>query len=37
MRMDEHGAVELRWLLTMIIVCAAALGAGFLVGLLIGG
>jgi hypothetical protein len=34
--MDERGAVELRWLLTMIAVCVAALGAGFLVGFLLG-
>ena len=36
MRMDERGAVELRWLLAMMVVCVAALGAGFLVGFLLG-
>jgi hypothetical protein len=32
----EVGAVEMRWLLTLLGVCIAALGAGFLVGFWLG-
>jgi hypothetical protein len=35
-RMNERGEMELRWLLVMLVVCLAALGAGFLVGFLLG-
>jgi hypothetical protein len=34
--MGVRGEVELRWLLVMLVVCVAALGAGFLVGFLLG-
>ena len=34
--MNERGVVELRWLLTLLVVCVAALGAGFLVGYWLG-
>jgi hypothetical protein len=34
--MDRHGAVEMRWLLTLVAVCVAALGVGFLVGFWMG-
>jgi hypothetical protein len=34
--MNERGVVEMRWLLTLLAVCVAALGAGFLVGFWLG-
>lgn len=34
--MDERGAVEIRWLLTLLVVCVAAVGGGFLLGFWLG-
>ena len=34
--MTNRGAVELRWLLTLLVVCLGALGAGLLLGFLLG-
>ncbi len=35
-RMDSGGAVQLRWLLTLLLICLGALGAGLLVGFWLG-
>ena len=32
----ERGAVDLRWVFTILLICAVALGGGFLVGFLLG-
>lgn len=34
--MNDMGAVELRWLLTLLAVCVTALGGGFLLGFWLG-